>query len=139
MNYLLDTHCIAWFFTGRHDLLPDDVVDDLLYYGNNYAVSEMSIVELFQLRQVGRLDLVQRPTELRNNLEYMNMEILPVTTRTMEVFCDLPQPAFNDGRHTDPFDRIIIATAINYGRTLISHDRRFPYYAEHADLSLLEI
>ena len=137
MTYLLDTHCIVWLLTKRESSLPGTVVDDIRYYANNYAVSEMSLVEIVQLQQKGSIGMAPSPKELREKLEYLNIGVLPVSGRVIDTFYELPMPPQSDGKHSDPFDRVIISTAICNRRRLVSHDRRFVWYANHYRLDLL--
>ena len=137
MTYLLDTHCIVWLLTKRESLLPGAVVEDILYYANNYAVSEISLVEIVQLQQKGSLGMAPTPKDLREKLGYLNIGILPVNDRVIDAFYDLSLPPLSDGKHSDPFDRIIISTAICNRRRLVSHDHRFLWYANHCRLDLL--
>ena len=136
MTYLLDTHCLVWFLTERYDYLPQSIVEDLLYFANNYAVSEMSIVEIIQLQQNKKITLTRTPHEVREILKRQNISILPLSDGIIDAFHQLPVPILSSERHADPFDRLIISTALKHRRRLVSHDHRFPWYQKHCKLDL---
>jgi PIN domain nuclease of toxin-antitoxin system len=52
------------------------------------------------------------------------VSLLPVSAEIASIAVDLPE------HHSDPQDRIIIATALALGCELISADRKFPLYQE---------
>lgn len=137
MTYLLDTHTLVWLLTGHTNRIPASVVSDIQYYANNYAISEVSLYEIIQLQHKGNIVLNQRPEELRAKLDYLNINILPVTEKILGQFYDLPTPVIGKTKHSDPFDQIIIATAIKCRRQLVSADMCFPWYKEHCNLDLL--
>ncbi|MBR6844166.1 MAG: PIN domain-containing protein [Bacteroidales bacterium] len=74
--------------------------------------------------------------ELLANFDRMNVYTLPLSDDTLIGLSTLD---IDKAIHSDPFDRAIIATAISRGLTLISSDSKFPRYAEHCGLELLEI
>ena len=83
--------------------------------------------------------MLERPKIARQIVETNGIEIIPAATDILEEYFDLPVPTINGKRHSDPFDRIIIATAIRRGRVLVSRDSKFPWYQLNCKLSLLEI
>lgn len=137
MTYLLDTHTLVWLLTGHTNKIPSNVVSDIQYYANNYAISEVTLYEIVQLQHKGSIILNQRPDELKEKLDYLNIAILPVTNKILEQFYDLPTPTIGESKHSDPFDQLIIATALKCRRRLVSADTCFPWYKEHCQLDLL--
>lgn len=138
MRYLLDTHALIWLISHEEHRLPKPLLDSIRYYEDEFAVSEMSLVEIVQLQQIGRLD-ANRPNKVRSVVEANGIAILHVAPDIMEEFYDLPMPTVGGRTHSDPFDRIIIATAIRRGMTLVSADTKFPWYRDNCGLHLLEI
>lgn len=138
MRYLLDTHALVWLITSKENQLPESLIDSLTYYEDSFAVSEQSLIEIVQLQQIGRLD-ANRPQKLRSTVEDSGIDIIPIDTDILEAFYDLPMPTINRKRHSDPFDRVIIATALRRGMTLVSRDEKFPWYRDHCRLRLLTV
>ena len=99
----------------------------------------MTLAEIIQLQQGGRINLNYRPTVVREIIEDNNIMIVSATNDILEKFFDLPIPIVNGNKHSDPFDRIIISTAIKRNMTVISADRKFPWYRDNCNLQLLEI
>jgi len=92
-----------------------------------------------KLQQVGKINVNYSPTAVRDVIEQNNIMILSATTDILEVFYALNIPTINGSKHTDPFDRIIISTAIRRSMILVSADQKFPWYAENCQLMLREI
>lgn len=136
MTYLLDTHCLVWILSGRHEELPKSVAEDIQYYANSYAISEMTLVEIIQLQQRGKFSLMMTPKEIREQMDFLNISILPLSDGVIDTFYRLPVPTLSNERHADPFDRLIISTALKHRRRLVSHDHRFPWYQKHCKLDL---
>ena len=84
-----------------------------------------SIASLWEISikiNVGKLQLNRRFEDLPQELEYINAQILPITFQDTEIYTSLPL------HHRDPFDRILVAQAINYSLVLISRDEAFDAY-----------
>ncbi|MBR1506289.1 MAG: PIN domain-containing protein [Prevotella sp.] len=139
MRYLLDTHAVVWLLSSQDTKLPHDLCESIRYCEDAFFISEISLIEIIQLQQIGKIDLNYSPAAIRDVIEQNNIMILPATTDVLEVFYALSIPIINGARHTDPFDRIIISTAIRRGITLISADQKFPWYAKNCQLMLREI
>ena len=139
MRYLLDTHAVVWLLT-KDSKLPKEILEKVTYCEDDFCVSEMSLIEIIQLQQGGRLDSINRPEAVKRTLvDILNIRIEPLADDILERLYDIPIPETPKGKHSDPFDRIIIATAIKRNMTLISADSKFPWYAEHCGLKLLAI
>jgi len=67
---------------------------------------------------------------LTEALEPADITLLPITPSIAS------QAARLSSVHKDPFDRLIIATALVYQTKLASVDDKFPYYPELADILL---
>ena len=138
MRYLLDTHALVWLISHDEGRLPESLRDSIRYYEDEFAISEISLVEIIQLQQIGRLE-ANRPEKIRSVVEANGIAILHIAPDIMETFYDLPIPNIAGRLHADPFDRIIISTALRRGYTLVSHDTKFPWYKEHCRLSIFEV
>lgn len=139
MRYLLDTHAAIWLIT-KDSRLPHNLLESALYCEDDFSISEATLIEIVQLQQGGRIDSIHRPAVVRKALaEEWNIGIQPITTDILERLYDIPIPDTPKGRHSDPFDRIIIATALKRGMSLVSADTKFPWYADNCGLKLIEI
>lgn len=136
MTYLFDTHTLIWLLSDSGKV-PANIVDDIAYYSNNYAISEVSLYEVIQLQHKGSITLKQRPDELKKLLAYLNISILPVSDKILNQFYELPTPIIDGEKHSDPFDQLIIATALVCRRRVISADHCFKWYRDNRRLDLL--
>ena len=96
----------------------------------------MSVVEIIHLQQCKKIDLPLSGKKLFASLDRMNIYTMPLTDGTL---IELSAMEIDRSLHSDPFDRAIIATAIDRGLTLISSDSKFEWYADHCGLQLLKI
>ncbi|PZO43719.1 MAG: PIN domain nuclease [Pseudanabaena frigida] len=121
----LDTHVVLWYLSKDSNLSPKakEIVD-------TKADIYFSIVSLWEIAikvNIGKLQ-INRPIEaLPIELQYMNIQVLPITIRDIEIYSSLPLPN-TPIKHRDPFDRILIAQAINHSFHLVSRDNAFDAY-----------
>lgn len=121
MNYLLDTHTVIWFLNGDKALSEKARKTIESEKANNY-VSIASIWEMAIKISLDRLTIAVPFDEIGNALEQNNFQLLPITFEDTVVLSSLPF------HHRDPFDRLIIAQAINNRFTLITKDGLFAGY-----------
>lgn len=139
MRYLLDTHAVIWLLSSEDKKLPNIIRESILYCEDSFFLSEISLIEIIQLQQKERIAFNYRPNTTRAIIEENNIVILPPSGDILESFFNLPLPSINGKLHSDPFDRIIISTAIRRDLTIVSADSKFPWYKKHCGLNLLEI
>ena len=128
MRYLLDTN-IVLYWAVDFDLLSADVYDalnepDALLYVSAETVRELIIGynnKSFDTRRWKSAEELVRSIE-----DDFLLKILPISKEHMLTYSRL-RPDLQHG-HKDPSDHIIIAHAITENLTLVSSDRRFPYY-----------
>ncbi len=122
---LLDTMAVLWMAL-RPDLLGKNVARKLVDPDMNLAYSVVSLWEI-GIKMAGKgyaeFDLpgdwdVTLPKQLEDQ-GIVRLEIKPRNLRTIQ---DLPF------RHRDPFDRMIIAQALNGNFTVIGMDKVFDDY-----------
>jgi PIN domain nuclease of toxin-antitoxin system len=133
MKYLLDTHILLWQVEDSN-ALNYSIKKEFEDYSNHFYVSYISLFEIFIKNREGKLKLSIAFDDLINNLskEY-GVKILPFTLKHVVEHRNLvPHPD-----HNDPFDHIIISQSIADSFTLISADRKFPFYRSQG-LRLLE-
>lgn len=121
MNLLLDTHLVLWAMQGRRALpkaaLPWLERADLVY------VSAASLWECSIKVGLGKLRVDM--ALLEDRLVEAGFEQLPVRWAHAAQVALLPQ-----GRHRDPFDRLLVAQAISEPIRLLTCDAALQPYTE---------
>ena len=121
MKALLDTHAFLWYLLGDPNLSSKakEVIDTKtgLYF------SIASIWEISIKINIGKLQLKRPFQDIPKELQYINAQLLPITFEDTESYLSLPL------NHRDPFDRILVAQAMNHSLVLISRDSAFDAYS----------
>ena len=122
MKLLLDTCTLLWFLTNdrKLSLRARTGIEDLK---NERRLSPASLMEIALKVRIQKLHLpapfaVMFPSLLNIN----HVELLAIEAHHIEPLTSLPL------HHKDPFDRLIAATALSEGLTLISADSAFDAY-----------
>jgi PIN domain nuclease of toxin-antitoxin system len=116
MNLLLDTHVFLWYITGD-PRLPEAFRTAIQDAGNTVSLSVASIWEAVIKNQLGKLPLPGPPAEyLPEQRVRHRIESLPIDEATFTHLARLPP------LHRDPFDRILIAQALQHDLTLLTAD-----------------
>jgi PIN domain nuclease of toxin-antitoxin system len=125
-RYLLDSNAFLRFKIRPQALRPqarETIVDP----GNQLFVSLASLWELAIKAASGRLEeyeilFARGVPGLSASLRESNFDLLPIELGEALAAASLPR------HHGDPFDRLMIAQAIERNLTLISSDRTFRRY-----------
>ena len=120
MNLLLDTQVVVWMLSSSGSI-PRPVRETIVDGANALFVSAVSTWELAIKSALGKIDL-DLP-RLVAALDRVGAAKLPVTIEHTLRVRDLPR------HHRDPFDRLLIAQALEEGATIVSADRTFGAYA----------
>lgn len=122
MQVLIDTHVFLWFVTGSSRLNP--AVRALLEDEDTTALlSIVSIWEMVIKHSQGRLEFAGGfSTVIRHQLMVTEISVLPLSIDHCIRVAVLPF------HHRDPFDRVIVAQALEQGIPLISADRVLGQY-----------
>ena len=125
MKYLIDTHTLLWAITDESQLTQK--VFDILSKPdeNEIYVSTVSFWEIAIKTSIGKLTLDN--FDMQKLLEYcggLGFSVIPLEPKDSLFYSKIPLKE----NHKDPFDRMLIATAINNGFTLISKDENMPLY-----------
>ncbi|MCU0467825.1 MAG: type II toxin-antitoxin system VapC family toxin [Arcicella sp.] len=129
MNILLDTHVVIW-------LLEDD--DRLSNKAKNYIANVeneifVSIISLFEIAikvKIGKLSFSEKIHDIVKELDNQRIKILPLSVYHLESYQSVP--LFSE--HRDPFDRILIATALQEQLSIITIDDKFENYKHIVDI-----
>jgi PIN domain nuclease of toxin-antitoxin system len=120
-SYLLDTHTAIWFFNGD-DTLSETANGIIRDFSNPIFLSIVSAWELAIKIGIGKLDFDGKAAGFLHIAEDNGITILPIKTDHLSVLEELPLI------HRDPFDRLLVATAISEQLTLISVDKNIEQY-----------
>jgi len=120
-GYLLDTHTAIWFFNGNESLsqTANNIIRDL---SNEVFISISSVWELAIKIGIGKLDFAGKAAGFVRLAEKNEITILPITISHLTTYESLPFI------HRDPFDRLLIATAIAEQMTIITADENIARY-----------
>lgn len=121
MRVLLDTHVLIQADApGGFETFPRNVQRLLADPATERIVSAVSLVEIAIKNTLGKLKMTQE--ELVEALDNLRLTVIPLNPRHALRLCTLPLT------HADPFDRMLIATALSESLPLISADRQFRQY-----------
>jgi PIN domain nuclease of toxin-antitoxin system len=127
---VLDTHIWFWWVTEEFDRFPFHW-REIIETAGQVGVSAISCYEIALAHQRGRLELPCAAHQwLQNALEPAGIMLFPLAPAIASRAIEL-SPV-----HKDPFDRLIIATALDYGAKLASVDGVLARYSELDDCLL---
>jgi PIN domain nuclease of toxin-antitoxin system len=112
VNLLLDTRVFIWW-DQRNPTLDESVHAAIEDPGNNIFISAASVWEIAIKRRLGKLVFRGSATTAIAANGLLELPILPSEA---EAAGEL------DWRHTDPFDRILVAQAMHRGLVLVTAD-----------------
>lgn len=122
MKVLLDSHIFLWWSSEPDRLSP--TVRALLEGDDTILLSLASVWEMQIKIQLGKLTVMPELEKLLDDQQVANgLELLPITVEHILALGTLPP------HHRDPFDRLLIAQAINEEAVLVSADpllRQYP-------------
>ena len=123
---VLDTHAWLWWGSDR-DRIPArarSTIERSIEAGDAIHISSISTWEVAMLVQRGRLELTLDVAEWIARAEAVPFfEFVPVDNRIALRAVELP-----GFPHGDPADRLIVATALGLGATLVTGDQRLRRY-----------
>jgi len=120
-GYLIDTHVAIWFLTG--DTLLSKNADQIICDSVNRVY--MSIISAWELAikiNIGKLRFPGNVAGFIKAVQTNDITILPIKPTHLATLESLPMI------HRDPFDRLLIATAIDEQMTLITADENIAQY-----------
>ena len=122
MNLLLDTHAFLWFMEGN-ERISQRARAEIEAADGVRALSVASAWEMDIKSSLGKLDLAKPLGELLPPLlAAAGIELLPIEIPDLARVATLPF------HHRDPFDRLLVAQALERGFTIVSVDEAFDAY-----------
>ncbi|MCL2189309.1 MAG: type II toxin-antitoxin system VapC family toxin [Defluviitaleaceae bacterium] len=121
MGYLLDTHVILWAMNDK-TRLSRKALHALGDTSQTKYVSLASFWEIAIKNRIGKLPLSISLDEMRQMLTSHKCKILNINHETITTFNTLPL------LHRDPFDGILVATALENDLTVITNDENIQKY-----------
>ena len=120
-GYLLDTHTAIWFFDGNTAMssATEQIIRDRT---NRIYLSVISAWELTIKITIGKLRFPDDAAGFMQAAQRNDIIIIPIETAHLTVLKELPMI------HRDPFDRLLVATAIAEKLTIITADEDIAKY-----------
>ena len=120
---VLDTHVWLWWMASHERLKP--IWQTRIEQAEKVGVSAISLFEVSWLEHHGRISLGCDPNWwFGQALESSGIDLLPITPQVATRAVSLEE------HHSDPQDRLIIATALEHQANLLSADGKFKFYDE---------
>jgi len=121
MNYILDTHVVLWMVLDS-EKLPNTIREIVSDNSNHKFVSIATLWEISIKNRIDKLPLPQGLSAIFSEVEALGIGIFGVERNHIKTYNKLPL------LHRDPFDGIIIATALCENATIITADKNIQKY-----------
>lgn len=122
MAVLLDTHVVLWYVTQNSSLSLK--AREIVEAKSDLFFSMASVWEIAIKLNIGKLQIYCSFDDLLARIAVTRAEILPINIEDTQTYINLPLMP----DHRDPFDRILVAQAMNYGLDIVSGDEKFDAY-----------
>lgn len=133
MQYLLDTHTLIWTMP-EPEKLSQKLSEVLSNRRNKIFVSVVSFWEIAIKIAIGKLDEEKCSVEaFVKQCKKCGFKILKIEPKNTISYLNLP--LFQN--HRDPFDRMLISTAIERNFVLLNRDIKLPQYDKSGLLHIL--
>jgi len=121
MRYLMDTHAIIWMIEGSQNMSAS-IKEIIRNSENSISISSISLWEIAIKMNIGKLNLGLTLSELIHALKVRDFDFLQVEDEYLFGLSKLPM------LHKDPFDRLLISTALAEEMTIITVDENIQKY-----------
>jgi len=125
-RYLLDTHSLIWF-QENNPKIPKRLMKAIQKPDNIILFSQVRLFEISIKQKIGKLPTFLAEVEevylqaLNDGFTFLNIQNQHIYNYDNVVLLD---------DHRDPFDRLLIATAMHESAIVLSADRIFNLYAD---------
>jgi len=121
MNYILDTHVLLWFWQDEVKL-SEKARQIILNKDFKKSISIASLWEISIKNRIGKLFLANGISDIFDRIETNGFGLLRMDRKCVEIYNTLPLI------HRDPFDGMIVATAISENMSVITSDENIQKY-----------
>jgi len=125
MNFLLDTHAFIWFMEDN-TFLSRKAKEAIENPENYISISVASLFEIAIKLKSKKIGFDKPVSDFFSDIAEYNITLLPISEKHLIAYDTIPLLS----THKDPFDRLIIATALVDKLSLISIDKQFDKYKE---------
>jgi len=123
MRYLIDTQIVIWALISPEKLSSQTAG---ILQTQEILVSQISLLEIAIKQKIGKLpEFSLSVAALRDRLEEDGFNLLPLHVQHIAAYDAIPLFA----HHRDPFDRILLATALSENIPILSADANFGLYS----------
>lgn len=124
MSLLLDTHALIWFLENDNRLTNNAL--KAINMADQVFVSPLNFYEMAIKLKIGKRIGLDRPISDAIELSRQSgFEWKPIQEQHLVAYHTIP--LFE--HHRDPFDRMLLATALADDLTIVSSDHNFPLYS----------
>ena len=120
--YLLDT-CAFLYYLGDSEKLSS-TARSIIETKEDVYLSQTTLWEIAIKKTIKKLDLAETTFDLERICSDGGISIIPIKNKYFETIQKLPYI------HGDPFDRLIMATALDEGLSVLTDDEKIPLYPE---------
>ena len=120
MRYLLDTHVLIFMLSAPAEL--SEKAKRILQTEVHLFVSMASLWEIGIKQSLGKLQIELSVPGIEAQCHLRDIRILPIRSNAIERIKTLPN------LHRDPFDRLLIAQALEEGLVMVTRDGIIPQY-----------
>ena len=134
---LLDTHVWIWLINGNEPLKSSKALPLIKQAAqlSHVKVSAISVWEVSMLEAKGRISLSMNCLDwVKKALDAPGISLVPLTPEIAVLSSRLPGDF-----HGDPADRIIVATAMSLGASLVTKDGKILSYSESNPLKVIAL
>jgi len=121
MMYLLDTHTLIWFLEAS-PRLPKNIKEIIINSNGNISISIATMWEFTIKHSKGKLSFEGGLNNFWRLTLANRIDILTIKENHLNTLLTLPF------HHNDPFDRLIIASAIAEGAAILTTDENIQQY-----------
>lgn len=115
MTAVLDTHAVIWALENDARLGPQARELMASAQSKDVSISDMTLLEISILAHKKRINLNRSVADYLKKIETL-FEVIPVNASISAKAFEIDLP------HADPFDRVIVATALFLKRPLVTRD-----------------
>ena len=121
MKYLLDTCVFLYYLEGNRKLSKKAI--DIIMSDSSIYLSQASLWEIAIKKTINKLEIKDSTYELIKKCDESGIILSPIRNKYFDTIQRLPLI------HGDPFDRLIIATAVEEKLHVVTDDGQFKKYA----------